>query len=368
MGGEDSEDRPSRFLAELAGRDIEPEQVTGAGQRWLSLPALTADLRRAAADRTRPGPVRRAAAAQLARLAAAGVRGASPRQWYALTELSGAGRGHRGRTSGCHPRRWRTSPSAGCAGCSSRPPGCDSPSVLRHFGIVIHAAAALAAEGADDADITKRIDEAWQHLDFGSAWYSSKQRDQAERMVRKFLDWHQANPRELAAVEQELRVKIGQVEITGRVDRLERDEDGSAVIVDLKTGSSRPPDDELDRNPQLGVYQLAVLLGAFEELGLTEPGGAELVQVGKAGLTARARVQRQRPLSGDPEPGWAQELVETVADRDVRLGVPGHGEPGLPGLPGRRLLPGARTRRAGEPVTGGWGEGRCRRRPGQVGP
>jgi RecB family exonuclease len=133
-------------------------------------------------------------------------------------------------------------------------------------------------------------------------------------MVRKFLDWHQANPRELAAVEQELRVTIGQVEITGRVDRLEQDEDGSAVIVDLKTGSSRPPDDELDRNPQLGVYQLAVLLGAFEELGLTQPGGAELVQVGKAGLTARARVQRQQPLSGDPEPGWAQELVETVAE------------------------------------------------------
>jgi hypothetical protein len=56
-----------------------------------------------------------------------------------------------------------------------------------------------------------------------------------------------------------------------------------------------------------------VLLGAFEELGLTQPGGAELVQVGKAGLTARARVQRQRSLPDDPEPGWAADLVETVA-------------------------------------------------------
>jgi RecB family exonuclease len=84
-------------------------------------------------------------------------------------------------------------------------------------------------------------------------------------------------------------------------------------VVDLKTGSSRPPDAELDRNPQLGVYQLAVLLGAFEELGLTEPGGAELVQVGKAGLAASVRVQRQRGLTDDPEPGWARELVDTVA-------------------------------------------------------
>jgi RecB family exonuclease len=83
--------------------------------------------------------------------------------------------------------------------------------------------------------------------------------------------------------------------------------------VDLKTGSTAPRDEDLDRHPQLGVYQLAVLLGAFEELGITEPGGAELVQVGKAGFTARARVQRQRPLSDDPAPGWAKDLVDAVA-------------------------------------------------------
>jgi superfamily I DNA/RNA helicase/RecB family exonuclease len=312
VGGADAEERPSRFLAELAGDDIEAEQVTGTGQRWLSLPALTAELRRAAADAALGEPMRRAAAAQLARLAAAGVRGASPRQWYALTELSAPGPVAEG-TVRLSPSQAENFTRCGLRWLLESAAGVTTPGVLRHFGIVIHAAAALAADGADDADITKRIDEAWQHLDFGSSWYSAKQREQAERMVRKFLDWHRSNPRELAAVERELRVTVGQVEITGRVDRLERDADGSAVIVDLKTGSSRPADDELDRHPQLGVYQLAVLLGAFEELGLTQPGGAELVQVGKASLTARARVQRQRPLSTDPDQGWARDLVETVA-------------------------------------------------------
>jgi superfamily I DNA/RNA helicase/RecB family exonuclease len=312
VGGADTEERPSRFLAELAGDDVEPEQVTGPGRRWLSLPALTAELRRAVADSSLPGPKRRAAAAQLARLAAAGVRGAHPRQWYALTELSSPDPVIEG-TVRLSPSQVESFTKCGLRWLLESAAGVSSPSVLRHFGIVIHAAAALAADGADDADITKRIDEAWQHLDFGSSWYSAKQRDQAERMVRKFLDWHHANPRELVTVEEELRVKVGQVEITGRVDRLERDADGGAIVVDLKTGSSRPADDELDRNPQLGVYQLAVLLGAFEELGLTQPGGAELVQVGKAGLTARARVQRQRSLSDDPEPGWADDLVQTVA-------------------------------------------------------
>jgi superfamily I DNA/RNA helicase/RecB family exonuclease len=312
VGGADAEERPSRFLAELAGDDIEPEQVTGPGRRWLSLPALTAELRRAAADGGLPGPVRRAAAAQLARLATAGVRGASPRHWYALTELSTSGPVTEG-TVRLSPSQVESFTRCGLRWLLESAAGVSTPGVLRHFGIVIHAAAALAADGADDADITKRIDEAWHHLDFGSAWYSAKQRDQAERMVRRFLDWHRANPRQVMAVEKDLRVSVGQVEITGRVDRLERDADGTAIVVDLKTGSSRPADEELDRHPQLGVYQLAVMLGAFEEMGLTQPGGAELVQVGRAGLTARARVQRQQSLTADPEPGWALDLVETVA-------------------------------------------------------
>ncbi len=312
VGGTETEERPSRFLAELAGDDIEIEQVAAAGRQWLSLPVLTASLRRAAADVSLPDQVRQAAAAQLARLAAAGVPGASPRHWYALTELSGGGLPLPGQVR-LSPSRVETFTTCGLRWLLEAAVGVGSPAVAQGFGIVIHAAAALAAEGADDADITKRLDEMWQHLDFGSAWYSAKQREAAEKMVQRFLAWHRENPRELVAVEQELSVRAGQVTITGQVDRLERAADGSAIVVDLKTGSSRPADSELDRNPQLGVYQLAVLLGAFEQLGLTEPGGAELVQVGKAGLAARVRVQRQGSLAGDPEPGWARDLVDKVA-------------------------------------------------------
>jgi RecB family exonuclease len=131
--------------------------------------------------------------------------------------------------------------------------------------------------------------------------------------VSKFLAWHAANPRELVAVEQSVKARIGAVEITGRVDRLEKDGGGRAVVVDLKTGSSYPSEAELGRHAQLGVYQLAVLLGAFERFGLIDPGGAELVQVGKASLAATVRVQRQHALAEDPAPDWARELVELVA-------------------------------------------------------
>ena len=117
----------------------------------------------------------------------------------------------------------------------------------------------------------------------------------------------------MVACEEPLRARVGAVEIRGQVDRLEKDAKGRAVIVDLKTGSTPVPSTDLDRHAQLGVYQLAVLLGAFERFGLIEPGGAELVHVGKASLAASVRVQPQGALSEDAEPEWAQELVETVA-------------------------------------------------------
>jgi RecB family exonuclease len=244
----------------------------------------------------------------------AGVRGAHPRHWYQLTRLSEAGPlTSPGAVIRLSPSQVESFSRCGLRWLLEAAVGARSQDVVRNFGIIMHAAAVLAAGGADESLIGARIDEIWHHLDFGSAWYSDKQREQARRMVRKFLDWHAANPRELIAVEQAVRARVGAVEITGRVDRLERDAAGRAVVVDLKTGTVFPTDAELDRHAQLGVYQLAVLLGAFERFGLTDPGGAELVQVGKASLAATVRVQRQRPLADDPSPGWAAELVETVA-------------------------------------------------------
>jgi RecB family exonuclease len=311
VGGDDAEDRPSRFLAELAGDDIEIEEIVSSGRRWLSLPALTADLRRAVTDRSLPGHVRQAAAAQLARLAAAAVPGASPSLWYALTPWSGVGPISEGdvRVSPSQVDKYVT---CGLRWLLESAVGASQPSVAGNLGTVIHAAAALVAEGADRADIAGRIDEIWHQLDFGSVWYSGKQRDNADQMVGKFLDWQRQNSRELVAIEQRLRVRVDNVVISGQVDRLERDDEGAGVVVDLKTGSSKPPAAELERNPQLGVYQLAVMLGAFIELGVTESGGAELVHVGKA-AGAKAAVQGQRALGDDPDPGWALALIKDVA-------------------------------------------------------
>ncbi len=314
VGGEDTDERPSRFLSELLPGGAEPVTMDDKA-RWLSMPALVADLRAAVCDPTKPEALRRGAATHLARLARAGVPGASPHDWYALTPLSDD-----------RPLGWpddivRVSPSAvenftkcGLRWVLETAVGAGSSSVTQSLGTVIHAIAVLAT--GDDPDLGKRLDEVWGQFDFGGVWFNRKQRKVAEQMVERFLQWHRNNERDLVALEEPFTVTLPDagVQIKGRVDRVERDKDGRAVIIDIKTGGTKPKDGELDRHPQLGVYQLATLLGAFKRHGLVEPGGAALVQVGKAaGVKGEAKEQAQGALGEDADPGWAEDLVTTVA-------------------------------------------------------
>ncbi|KIH96467.1 ATP-dependent DNA helicase [Streptomonospora alba] len=315
VGGDDTEERPSRFLAELGLG--EPERVS-TGRRWLSLPALVADLRSVVTDPQRSHPVRRAAAAHLARLADEGVRGADPAEWYALTTVSD----DRPLVDESDDGGIRVSPSQveRFTTCELRwllenAAGASSMEVTSALGSIVHAVAVLVADGAGMEDIRRRMDDIWSELDFGGPWFAGKERERADEMVRKLIAWHESGERELVVTEEGFKVDIGGIEITGRVDRLEKDAQGRAVVVDIKTGNSKPKDAELARHPQLGVYQLAVLKSAFAQLGLAEPGGAELVQVGtRASFKSGARTQAQAPLGEDPDPQWSQELVRGVAE------------------------------------------------------
>lgn len=309
VGGADSEERPSRFLTELGG--TQPERVS-TGRRWLSLPALVADLRSVVTDGNRPEPLRRAAAAHLARLADEGVRGADPDEWHALTAFSDegplVGEDSTIRVSPSQVERFST--------CQLRwllenAAGASSAEMSSAVGSLVHAVAVLVAHGADMDDIRQRLDGIWPQLDFGGAWFAGKERERVDTMVDKLLAWHEADERELLATEEGFRVDVGGVEITGRVDRLERDAQGRAVIVDIKTGGQHPKKDELARHPQLGVYQLAVLESAFSQLGLSQPGGASLVQLG--GDLVKPKEQLQDALAEDSDPEWSRRLVTHVA-------------------------------------------------------
>ena len=313
-------DRPSRFLAELGvALPDRPQPV----RRPLTPSGLVAELRRVAADPDAPAVLREAACVRLASLArpdATGHRlsaGADPDRWWGLAPLSDDGPLVRDdETVRVSPSRveaydacalrWLLEAAVGVAG---------STGPAQVLGTLVHALAELGSgpDALPEAALVARLDEVLPELDLGAPWALVRRRQEAVEQLARFVCWSAAQTRELVGTELSLEVPVGErAVLAGRVDRLERDELGRGVVVDLKTGSSKPGRDELARHPQLGVYQLAVALGAFTDShAISAPGGAALLQLKG---TRNADEQRQQPLADDPDPGWASELVARVVE------------------------------------------------------
>lgn len=181
----------------------------------------------------------------------------------------------------------------------------------------MHAAAMLAEDArADRSALLDYVAARFDAIELAARWMVGPERARAEAMVDKLLRWLAANPRRLLAIEHEFAVRLDDpqrpVDLVGRVDRLEVDEAGRLVVIDLKTGKSTTVTErEVSEHPQLGAYQAAVEAGAFAEFG-DEPGGAALVQLGTG--TRDAREQAQPPATDGPEAGWATALVRRTAD------------------------------------------------------
>jgi superfamily I DNA/RNA helicase/RecB family exonuclease len=330
----DDGDQPSRFLAELG---VEPEHVAHRPRRPLAVAALVAELRATTVDPAAAPGLREAAAHRLARMAALTDDGhplipaAHPDRWWGLYEP----------TRSAVPVRDRDQPVAlsgsaldqlahTCAlqwflgrEVRAEPPA----TAAQGFGNVVHVLADEVASGRAPADLDvlmTRLDSVWDALAFDAPWKSRQEKENARAALERFLRWHvMERGRTVVGTEQEFAVTLDagdvQVRIRGSMDRVETDAEGRAYVVDFKTGRAKPTAAEVERHPQLAVYQLAVREGAVDPLfgdGHPEPGGAELVQLRlgatrKDGGDALPAVQRQEPLAGE----WAGELLAEAAGR-----------------------------------------------------
>ncbi|MFD5318364.1 ATP-dependent helicase [Streptomyces sp. NPDC127098] len=336
--GADDGDQPSRFLRDLG---VEPREVSGRPHRPLALAAMVAELRATTVDPAASPALRRAAARRLADLAALRdeeghplAPAAHPERWWGL----------RAPSSSAAPLRDPERPVAltGSAldqlvnTCSlqwflGREVHADAPATAAQgFGNVLHVLADEVASGTTPADLAvlmERLDTVWDGLAFEAPWQSRREQTEARAALERFLRWHvlqSRDGREPAASEQEFEVTLPagehQVRIRGVLDRVERDAEGRVYVVDFKTGRTRPTKAEVERHPQLAVYQLAVRDGeavAGEPRG--ELAGAELVHLRQGapkrdGGDALPTVQRQPPL--DPTNGeWVGELLATAAGK-----------------------------------------------------
>jgi superfamily I DNA/RNA helicase/RecB family exonuclease len=316
------DEQPSRFLDQFVPVETDERPYTRV-PRGLDLAAVVAELRAVLTapddgpEADSPAPARKAgAAAQLARLAAAGVRGADPHEWYGLQRLSDEqpliDDGEPVRVS---PSKLESFNRCGLRWMLESAGGTASDSAAQGIGTLVHALAEqAAAENLGDTEVHARFDAAVSRLDLGTGWFAGRQRERAGQMIDKLMAWLRANPRQLVAAEIDFEVVIGRAILTGQVDRLERDNDGRLLVVDLKTGKNQPRIADLAEHAQLGGYQLAVRHGGFESVapGMRESGGAELVQLG--GTQRKYRVDKQSALPADDSPTWADALVAHTAD------------------------------------------------------
>ncbi len=314
---DDEGEQPSRFLAELG---VEVRHQQGRPPRPLSLAGLVSELRRAAADPATPGPLREAAVRRLARLAGerrtdgrALVPAADPDHWWGTRHLSRSSEPIRPVQQ---PVSLSASSLAGLLECPAKwflereAGGAQRSSQAQGFGNIVHAIADRVAReelGAGQVEeLMGLVDEVWDQLSFRTPWSRGREREEVQAALGRFVAWHnRPGARTVLATEQELRAEVelpdGQrVALHGYADRLEIDDDGRVVVIDLKTGKYPPLDKTLAENPQLGFYQHAVNHGGADELLGREgsAGGAELWQLRRE-VRGHLKVQTQAPQ----EPG-----------------------------------------------------------------
>jgi RecB family exonuclease len=320
--------QPSRFVEDLCvdalGMETLPP-VEKVGDQLLSPSALVGRVRRVAVAEAGDA-VRRHAATVLARLAQPlpdgrrAVAAAHPARWWGL----------RDRTEGPGPVRppdqpVRLSASAvkGYDECPlawflGREVGASGPSgPSQGFGVVLHALAKLVSSGElpPDLDVLDaQLDKVWNALGFEARWHAAQERERAREALARFLDWHAANPYEHVGSEVEFRkVRVAGAELTGSIDRVDRDADGRLVLVDYKTGKSEVSQEAAEEDLQLGVYQVVA-----EEGGL----GGGPAEVAGASLVYLRKPHQDDVLTTRRQPGRA-DWPEDFAGRAVARAVTG---------------------------------------------
>ncbi|GAW49577.1 MULTISPECIES: ATP-dependent helicase [unclassified Nocardioides] len=325
---EDDGEQPSRFLDELG---VTVEKVVGRPLRPLSMAGLVSELRRTLADPATSEPLRDAAARRLARLAGesvgerALVPSADPATWWGTRAASRSVQPVRDpdqpvpvsasilESLGVCPTQWFLEREAG---------GVARAHQSANLGELLHALAQRVAAGEIDTGgdvdtgveiLMTHVDAVWDRLDFRTPWSKAREHERVRAALGRFLRWHVANPRRLLETEAKFETVVEledgeRVTLSGYADRIELDADGNVVVVDLKTGRTKPSTKSVESHVQLGLYQYAVDHGAVDELtgGEAHAGGAELVQLGILDGGPEAVVQSQ---AAQPEDGPDRELL-----------------------------------------------------------
>jgi CRISPR/Cas system-associated exonuclease Cas4 (RecB family) len=231
---EKEEEQLSQFLPLVHGGYPPTESKSS---KTYTLRSIVGELRRELASTKTANPEQ--AALGLARLAAAGVPGASPRSWYGLLPVSTTepltdldNEKLQIRPSQLDnfltcPLHWFIETHGGSAG-----------SFQASLGSLIHEVLEVS-ESSDLAELEKLKVSRWNSLEFEADWLEQLGKRQAARMLSNLADYlkqFESAGGIVLAKEQNFNFELGNIQVRGQVDRIEQLADGNVVIVDLKTG------------------------------------------------------------------------------------------------------------------------------------
>ncbi|MHA7305825.1 ATP-dependent helicase [Arthrobacter sp. TMN-49] len=341
------------ILTAAAGHDLQPSQfidlaapyipVTDSGgesqypvrpvehvPRPMTLRSLVAELRQESEMHADPE-----AARMLVVLAQKNIAGADPQQWWGLLPLSTQAPiiapGDPVTVSPSKveevvksPLNWFIKAAGGEA----------TTDFARSLGTLIHAIAQDIPNGAGHEYLAE-LDSRWPSLGLDESWESDVDYRRAQEMMGKLAQYvvsARQDGRTLLGVEQNFSVELGvlptdasgaeppsparTVVLRGQVDRLEADSNGNLIVVDIKTGRSKPSKDQVAAHPQLGAYQVAVTAGGFAEqaraAGLADAasGGAALLPLGDG--TKTVKTQDQAPMVAGSEHDPTRNVMEAA--------------------------------------------------------
>ncbi len=149
------------------------------------------------------------------------------------------------------------------------------PTINQRFGILIHNVLERfhKEEGEGEEVGVERLMElfesGWRRTGFGSSDDELQFRDRAREAMRLYWEREQEAEGTPVWLEKKFDIRIGEHQVRGRVDRVDRLPDGSHELIDYKTGE-RKSEADLESDLQLALYRIA----AREDWGLEANSGS----------------------------------------------------------------------------------------------
>jgi DNA helicase-2/ATP-dependent DNA helicase PcrA len=140
----------------------------------------------------------------------------------------------------------------------------EEPTINQRFGILIHSvlerfhkdAGVGETTNGGLAELMDLFESGWRRSGFGSSDDELQFRDRAREAMRLYWERERESEGVPVWLERKFDIRIGEHQVRGRVDRVDRLPDGSYELIDYKTGE-RKSEAQLENDLQLALYRLA---------------------------------------------------------------------------------------------------------------